>query len=112
MGDQQSEFSYYQIGGFRPNVTLQGCSTTFFFSQCSIQRSCDITVRAHQYDMRKLAEAIVDSNPSVDLVLGTLSLKISGLVLRRYGQPRDRNQTLWGFVDSCSYFRMDKKGRV
>jgi len=31
MGDEQSEFSYYQIGGFRPNVTLQGCSTTFFF---------------------------------------------------------------------------------
>jgi len=52
MGDQQSELSYYQIGGFRPNVTLQG---------------------AHQYDMRKLAEVIVGSKPSVDLVLGTLS---------------------------------------
>lgn len=30
MGDQQSDLSYYQIGGFRPNVTLQGCSTSFF----------------------------------------------------------------------------------
>ena len=30
MGDQQPEFSYYQIGGFRPNVTLKGCSPTFF----------------------------------------------------------------------------------
>jgi hypothetical protein len=24
-----AETSYYQIGGFRPNVTLQGCSATF-----------------------------------------------------------------------------------
>ena len=29
MGDQRPEFSYYQIGGFRPNVFLKGCFTTF-----------------------------------------------------------------------------------
>jgi len=30
MGDQQPQFSYYQIGGFRPNMFLKGCFTTFF----------------------------------------------------------------------------------
>jgi len=38
--------------------------------------------------MRKLAEVIVGSKPSVDLVLGTLSFKFSGLLLGRYGKNR------------------------
>ncbi|KAH9966817.1 hypothetical protein BC827DRAFT_1178574 [Russula dissimulans] len=46
MGDR---LSYYQIGGFRPNVTLQG---------------------GFQYDMRKLAEVIFGLGPLVELVLG------------------------------------------
>ncbi|KAI9507364.1 hypothetical protein F5148DRAFT_120411 [Russula earlei] len=49
MGDHQPEFSYYQIGGFRPNLSLQG---------------------ALQYDMHKLAQAIFGSESSVELVLG------------------------------------------
>ncbi|KAI0006174.1 hypothetical protein BJV74DRAFT_802632 [Russula compacta] len=49
MGDQQPEFSYYQIGGLRPNVTLQG---------------------GLQYDMRELAKAIFSPESSVYLVLG------------------------------------------
>ncbi|KAH9996837.1 hypothetical protein BJV77DRAFT_131351 [Russula vinacea] len=49
MAVHNPDFSYYQIGGFRPNVALQG---------------------GLQYDMRKLAEAIVDPESTVDLVLG------------------------------------------
>ncbi|KAI0256849.1 hypothetical protein BJV78DRAFT_1167398 [Lactifluus subvellereus] len=49
MGDQQPAFLYYQIGGFRPNLTLQG---------------------EFRYDLRKLAEAIFGSKPLVELVLG------------------------------------------
>jgi hypothetical protein len=69
MGDQKPNFSYYQIGGFRPNVTLLGCSTTFFLliiCTYSIRRES----RGLQYDIRKLAEAIVGES-TVDLVLGT-----------------------------------------
>ena len=27
---ERPEFSYYQIGGFRPNLFLKGCFSTFF----------------------------------------------------------------------------------
>jgi hypothetical protein len=56
MGDQKPDFSYYQIGGFRPNVTLQG---------------------GLQYDMRKLAEAIVAPEATVELEL-VLGIRPSG----------------------------------
>lgn len=51
MGDQRPESSYYQIGGFRPNVFLKG----------------PVGI---QYDMRKLAQAIFGPRSSVELVLG------------------------------------------
>ncbi|KAF8274876.1 hypothetical protein EI94DRAFT_1711916 [Lactarius quietus] len=51
MGDQRPEFSYYQIGGFRPNVFLKGPAGT-------------------QYDMRKLAQAMFGPRSSVELVFG------------------------------------------
>jgi hypothetical protein len=69
MGDPKPESFYYQIGGFRPNVTLEGCSSTFFLQiYAAIQTSREF--RALQYDLRKLAEAIVGPDSIVDLVLG------------------------------------------
>ncbi|KAI9437821.1 hypothetical protein BJY52DRAFT_1325281 [Lactarius psammicola] len=51
MGDERPEISYYQIGGFRPNMFLKGPGGT-------------------QYDMRKLAQAIFGPRTSVELVFG------------------------------------------
>jgi hypothetical protein len=72
MAVHKPDFSYYQIGGFRPNVALQGCSTSFF-SLINATTQTGGEFRGLQYDMRKLAEAIVDPESTVDLVLGTLS---------------------------------------
>ncbi len=69
MGDQKPVLSYYQIGGFKPNLTLQGCSTIFFFRIiCTYSSSREF--RGLQYDIRKLAEAIVSPESTVELVLG------------------------------------------
>ncbi len=69
MADQKPDFSYYQIGGFRPNVALQGYNTLFFQVYAPFKTTREF--RGLQYDIRRLAEAIVRPESTVELVLGT-----------------------------------------
>lgn len=69
MGDQKLDSSYYQIGGLRPNLTLQGCSASFVLSICTHSSGREFS--GLQYDMRKLAEAIVGPESKAELILGT-----------------------------------------
>jgi hypothetical protein len=68
MEDEKPDFSYYQIGGFKPNLTLQRCSATFF---SNYMRLISCGFRGPQYDMGKLAEAIIGPESTLELVLGT-----------------------------------------
>jgi hypothetical protein len=111
MGDPQPESSYYQIGGFRPSVTLQRCCYILFLLKFRALLKATRDPRGFQYDMRKLAQTIFGSKSTVDLVLGMLSSKISGLVLGR-SIHCDRNQTLWGFVHPRTYLRVDQNRRI
>lgn len=104
MGDKKPEISYYQIGGFRPNVALQGCSTSFFFFKYMPPQTCR-EFRGLQYDMRKLSEAIVNLDSTVDLVLGTLLVLISGAI----SNCKLRYPILRGHINTHSHLRVDQK---
>jgi hypothetical protein len=55
--------------------------------------------------MRKLAEAIIAPESTVELVLGTRTRFWSRALL--YLQLRDRNSTLWSLVHPISHLRVD-----
>jgi hypothetical protein len=61
--------------------------------------------RGLQYDMRKLSEAIVDLDSTVDLVLGTLSALISGAI----SNCELRHPILRGLINTHSHLRVDQK---
>lgn len=54
--------------------------------------------------MRKLAEAIVAPESTVELVLGMRAFLIPGAT---FLWSRDRNPTLWSLVHPNSHFRVD-----